>query len=261
MPGQRIQGRLIAWPFVAVLAAYCLFWGGTFPPTYYAEFRVWALIPAFAVVAIWVVVAVRSPAWRPRTALSAAFLGAAAAFLISSAASRYPRLSVEYLALAILLAALYLVLQRLMASDFFRPRMVGLAAVATVVVALAYVAVVVARWIAWWGLVGRLTAPPLRPFFEGLALGNPGAVLTASVLLGAPAIAHLAGGGRAARVGAIAMAAVVAVAAILSGSRAGWLAIGVAIVGTGGLWLAAPGHRATLRALSRSRAAQILVAP
>lgn len=261
MPRQRIQGRLIAWPLVALLAAYYLFWGGTFPATYYAEFRVWALIPAFAVVAIWVVVAVRSPAWRPHTALSAAFLGAAAAFLICSATSRYPRLSVEYLALAILLAALYLILQRLMASDFFRPRMVGVAAVATLVVALAYVAVVAARWITWWGLVGRFTAPPLRPFFEGLALGNPGAVLTATVLLSAPAVAHLAGGGRAARVGAIAMAAVVAVAAILSGSRAGWLAIGVAIVGTGGLWLAAPDRRATLLALSRSRTARILAPP
>ena len=41
-----------------------------------------------------------------------------------------PRFSVEYLALAVLLTPMYVILQRLMADPFFRPRMVGFATLA-----------------------------------------------------------------------------------------------------------------------------------
>src|SRR5437588_284844 len=51
-----------------------------------------------------------------------------------------------------------------------------------------YIQAVVAKWIEWWGLVGRIAAPPLRPEFEYLTFGNPSAVLTMSVLLTIPAI-------------------------------------------------------------------------
>lgn len=258
MPGRGLQGRIVAWPFVAILAAYCLFWGGAWPATYYTNLRIWALIPAFAVVGVWIVIATRSPVWRPSTILAPAFAAAFAAFAICSVTSRFPRFSVEYLALAVLLAALYLILQRLMASDFFRPRMVSFAAIAGMVIGIAYLLIVVPHWITWWGLIGRVAAPPLRPFFEGLTFGNPSAVMTASVLLAAPVVAHLAGGERTSRIGALGVIALAAVVTILSGSRAGWLAIGITVIVVGVLWLAPTEHRASLVGLVRSRSAQML---
>lgn len=102
MSGRAFQGRFLAWVGVALLSAYCLFLGGGWQATYYAAIRIWALIPAFAVVAVWIIVAFRDPTWRPRTVLAPAFAAAFTAFAISTLTSRYPRFSVEYLALAIL---------------------------------------------------------------------------------------------------------------------------------------------------------------
>ncbi len=252
---------MIAWPLLAMLAAYALFWAGAWAPTYYAILRVWALIPAFIAVGIWILVAIRRPAWQPQTVLAPAFAAAFIAYAIATATSRFPRLSVEYLALAILLTALYLLLQRLMASDFFRPRMVGFAAIAGVITGITYLWVIVPHWITWWGLIGHFAAPPLRPFFEGLTFGNPSAVLTATVLLAAPVVAHLGGGSRGAKVAAISVVALSVVVISLSGSRAGWLAIGLAVVVVGTLWLAVPERRAAVLALSRLRVVRLLAGP
>jgi O-antigen ligase len=260
MPGRAFQWRTVTWSAIAVLSAYCLFWGGAWVATYYAELRIWALIPAFAVVATWITVAIRDPAWRPRTVLAPAFAAALAAFTIGTIFSRQPRLSAEYLALAFLLTTLYLILQRLMASPFFRPRMIGFAAIGALLIGIAYLAVTVQRWVVWWDTIGRLAAPPLRPFFEGLTLGNPSAVMTASVLLAAPAVAHLAGGSTWSRVTAVAILVLTGLTSIISGSRAGWLALAIAIVVVGGLWLLAPARRASLVELIRS-AGRIAIVP
>lgn len=259
MPGRAFHWQLLAWLGIAVLSAYCLFWGGAWVATYEVNVRIWALIPAFVVVAIWIVVAVRNQDWRPRTALAPAFAAAFAAFLICTITSRQPRFSVEYLALATLLTALYLILQRLMASPYFRPRMIGFATMAAILIGIVYLGVTVPRWIAWWHTIGHFAAPPLRPYFEGLTLGNPSAVMTASVLLAAPAVAHLSGGSAASRVVAVAALVLAGLTTIISGSRAGWLAIGIAIVLVGGFWLSAPDRRAPLLAMGRSRAGRLAV--
>jgi O-antigen ligase len=261
MPGRGFQGRFIGWAAIAILATYCLFIGGAWAATYYTDLRVLALIPAFAVVAGWIIVAIRDPAWRPRTVLGPGFAAAFTAFAIGTVTSRYPRFSVEYLALAVLLTALYLILQRLMASPFFRPRLIGFAAMAAVATGIAYIAVVVPHWITWWGLIGHLAAPPLRPFFESLTFGNPSAVMTASVLLTTPAVAHLAGGSRGRRAASIGLVGLAAIVTILSGSRAGWLAVGAATLIVGALWLAVPDHRSSLVALARSRSTRIIAVP
>ncbi len=262
MTAQRgFRGRFIAWALVAILAAYCLFWGGAWAATYYADLRVSALIPAFAVVAVWVLIAIRRPSWRPRTVLAPAFAAAFVAFVLCTVTSRNPRFSVEYLALAILLAALYLILQRLMASPFFRPRMIGFTALAAIAIGVAYAAVTIPHWIAWWGLIGRIAPPPLRPGFESLTLGNPSAVLTASVLLTVPAVAYIAGGSRGRVIGALAMIALATAVTLVSGSRAGWLAVGFAVVVVGFLWLVAPERRASIMTLTRSRSARIAAVP
>jgi O-antigen ligase/tetratricopeptide (TPR) repeat protein len=253
-------GRVLAWAGIAVLSTYCLFFAGAWQATYYADLRIWALIPAFAGVAAWIMVAIRYPAWRPRTALGPAFAAAFVVFVLSTLMSRSPRLSAEYLALAVLLTALYLILQRLMASSFFRPRMIGFATVAGILVGVAFLAVTVPHWFEWWGSIGHITAPPLRPAFESLTFGNPSAVMTVSVLLAAPAVAHLwdRRAGMAVSLGIVALAAVVTV---ISGSRSGWLAIAIAGLVVGGLWLAVPEHRSGLVTLMRSRVMRIAAIP
>jgi O-antigen ligase/tetratricopeptide (TPR) repeat protein len=252
---------MIVWPLLAMLAAYCLFYGGGWAATYYAAPRAASLVLAFVAVGAWIVVAARVPSWRPGTVLAPAFAAALTAFAIATITSRAPRLSVEYLALAILLTALYLLLQRLMESDFYRVRLLSFAAIVALLTGVAFILVIVPHWITWWGLIGHFAAPPLRPFFEGLTFGNPSAVLTASVLLAAPVVANLAGRSRGANVAAISVVALSVAVIIMSGSRAGWLAIGLAVVVVGALWLAAPERRAAVLELSRSRIVRLLAVP
>lgn len=261
MPGRPFEWRLIAWIGVAILSTYCLFWAGAWLATYYVEFRVWALIPAFTVVAVWIVVAIRDSTWRPRTVLMPAFIAGSTALVLATILSRQPRVSVEYLALATLLASLYLLLQRLMASAYFRPRMLSFAMIASLLLGLAYVVAVVVHWIPWWESVGQLVAPPLRPQFEGLTLGNPSAVMTASVLLTAPAVAVLMGGSRAHRAGAFGLVALAAVVTLLSGSRAGWLAIAISVLVVAVLSLRPPTRRAAIVRIGRPRAGLLVVGP
>ncbi len=59
-----------------------------------------------------------SPEWRPRSALLPAIGVALASLAASTALSRFPRQSVEYLGYAVILAALYLLLVRILAEPF-----------------------------------------------------------------------------------------------------------------------------------------------
>ena len=254
MQGQRgLQGRFIGSGAVVVLSTYALFIGGAWAPTYSVSLRVLSLILAATGIAIWAIFALRDPCWHPRTALGPAFVAALAAFIVSTLASRFPRLGFEYLAWSIVLSALYLILHRLMASVFFRHRLITFATLAGLVIGVWYLVVVISRWVEWWGLVGRVTAPPLRPGFESLMLGNPSAVMTASVLLALPAVATLLGASRARTALAIVVVVVSLCVVIASGSRAGWLAIALTAVVIGGVWLAAPERRAALTAALGAR--------
>ena len=128
---------------------------------------------------------------------------------------------------------LYLLLVRLWADPFFRPRMGALTVVMCASVCLAYVAVVVGRWVNWWGLIGGLRTPPLRPLFEGLSFGNPSAVMTIALLLLAPAIAHLGLSSVGRRIVVGILIALALIVTLFSGSRTGWVALPIAVGITG----------------------------
>ncbi len=90
-------------------------------------------------------------------------------------------------------------------------------------------------WVHWWETLGRIALPPLRPADEGLTYNSPSAALTMVALLAVPAAATL---GSSTRRGIVALLAVlltiVGVVAVISGSGAGWLALGLtAAVGLG----------------------------
>jgi O-antigen ligase len=240
--------RWVAWAGIALLAAYLVFIGGGWLGIYRSDLRTLTVALAGVVLAIWGVVAWRDPAWRPRSVLAPALLVCGASLAISTAFSRQPRISLEYLGYAVLLFALYLLLVRLMADPFFRARLVALAALMFVALSVEFIGGVVLLWVGWWQTAGAIAQPPLRPAFIGLSYGNPSAVLTMVALLAVPAGAIWATGR--ARLPVLALIAiVVGTVAILSGSRAGWLALAVAL-GAGGLVLLS---RPSTRAWARGR--------
>lgn len=243
--------RRLAWVGLAVLAAYAVFIGGAWFGIYYPALRLMSVVAAGVVLGAWAVLAVRDPAWRPRSALLPAILVCLMSLAISTVVSRRLGISLEYLAYAVLLAALYLLLVQLMEREFFRRRFATLAGLLFVAVVAGYLVFTVVHWANWLRVLGRLTVPPLRPEFESLTFGNPSTVLTMVALLAMPIVAA-ADWTRRRGVGAVVLVlGVVGVVAFISGSRSGWLALAIA----GGVGLAAsllaPSGRAAIRAASR----------
>lgn len=243
--------RWLAWVAIAGLAAYLTFIGGAWLGIYAAPLRLTTMLMASGILAIWLLAGVRSEHWRPRSALMPAILAALASLAISTLFSRVPRVSLEYLGYAVVLAALYLLLVRLMAHPFFVRRLLSLSGLFFVVIVSAYLLLVVWHWIEWWRVLGRVAIPPLRPNFEGLTYLNPSAVLTMAVLLGLPVAGLAKSGSRRGSVAVGLIALSIGLVALLTGSRAGWLAIALALVlGLGAILLHAQG-RAGIAAVGR----------
>jgi len=245
---------LAAWVAVALGIVWLIALGGGFYGIYASELRLVSVVMTAAALVAWAVAAIRDSSWRPRSAIWPALAVPLAAFAITTALSERPRISVEYLAYSILLAALYLLFRALLAHAAFRDRISGISVLLALGIGIAYVAACWGHWIDWWDAVGAMRIPPLRPYSEGLTYGNPSAVLTMSVLLTAAAAAHLGLGSTARRLAVGALVALAAVVTLLSGSRAGWLAVGVAVLVVGAAAVASPGGRRTLGGILRTRA-------
>jgi O-antigen ligase len=242
------RGRLIAWLVIAALATYLLFFGGAWLGLYISDLRILTVTAAAGLLVAWAAVARTNPAWRPRSTLLPAIFAALGSLAISTAFSRFPRVSLEYLGYAVVLAALYLLLVRLFADPFFRNRLIALASVLFVAVVAGYAFLVVRHWVDWWSATGSLSVPPLRPDYESLTYGTPSTVLTVAAMLAVPAIASALGSRRLGLPMAVGILGLVAAIAILTGSRAGWLAIAIAALVTGLGALAEPTARARIRA-------------
>jgi tetratricopeptide (TPR) repeat protein len=241
-----------AW--LAILSAYLVFIGGGWPGIYSVDLRTMSLNLIAAVLAVWFVVALLRPDWRPRSQIFPGLVVCIAVMAISTLLSRQPRLGYDYLAYSVLLVALYFLLVRIFANPTLGPRFMALVVILAIALGITYVIQVVGLWFDWWRLVGRLTPPPLRPQFASLSFGNPSAVMTVSILLALPAIAHLGfrTRGRAITSGVIGMLALFCT--IVSGSRAGWVGLAIGFVIAALIWLALADNRARLRGIVRSRA-------
>lgn len=206
----------LALAYLVVAGGYA----GTFDP----RLRIVSLALSVGVAAVWLLAALGRPALRPRSSLMPGIVASLGALAVATVLARNPRLGIEYLAWAVLVALLYLCLVRLAADDRLRPRLPVILTASGVVVAATYLVVVANDWTALWSLSGRLTTP-LRPAASHLGLGNASgvAMLTLLVLLPA-AIRHgpTAPGRRAVPVLLLALAGIVTIA---SGSRSAWLAL------------------------------------
>jgi tetratricopeptide (TPR) repeat protein len=245
--------------FAAVLAAtaWLVIFGGSFLGIYVAGLRAASVVMTAVALAAWGLVALRHPSWRPRSAIWPALAAPVAAFAVSTLLSRSPRVSAEYFGYTLLLVALYLLLRALLAHASFRERVAAAAVPFALVIGVVYVVACLRYWITWWDLVGAFRLPPLRPLFEGFTYGNPSAVLTMSILLTTAGAAHLGLGTPGRRVVVIGLAALAAIVTLLSGSRAGWLAVGVAVVVVAMAALASAAGRKALRSLVATRTARI----
>ena len=237
----------LAWAGIVVLATYLTFIGGAWLGIYSAPLRILTLLAAGALLVAWLAAGFRSEQWRPRSVLWPAIVAALGSLAISTVFSRVPRMSFEYLGYAVVLAALYLLLVRLMAHPFFQRRLLTLAAMFFGVVSIAFLGLVVKHWIDWWALIGHLAVPPLRPNFEGLTYNNPSAVLTIAVLFAVPAIALIDPATRRGKAAIGVILVVLGGVAFLTGSRAGWLAIALTMVVGAVVAGLDPGVRTTAR--------------
>ena len=162
-------------------------------------------------------------------------------------ASSTPRLGLEYVAWAVLLVGLYLLLVRILATRTARDRIGALAAMLTLVIGLLYVGQVVMFWLQWWSLVDHFAIPPLRPLFASLSLGAPGTVAAVQVLVAVVALAALGIEGRRRRVLAAVLVILTVLVVVLAASRSSWIALAGAVVFTGGIWLITAMDRGSLR--------------
>jgi tetratricopeptide (TPR) repeat protein len=227
---------MVGWFGVVLGAVYLIYIGGAWWGIYSPHLRVATMLLAAFALALWAVIAWRNRAWRPKTAMWPAIIACLGSMAVSTAFSRAPRVSAEYLGYAIVLAALYLMLVRLFASVFFRERLATLATLLFALTAIAFLVRVGGYWAHWWDLLGRIALPPLRPGYEGLTYNNPSAALTMVALLAAPAAATL---GTASKRGIASIAIIlstVAIVAVVSGSRAGWLALALTVLLGAGAW-------------------------
>ena len=184
-----------------------------------------ALIP-------WFVGAIVRPSWRPSSRLMLPIGAILVAYAISTVTSRNQRISLEMLGYAVLLFLVYLLLVTLMRRTAIRGHFERLGLLFCLLVPILYVLQVSLAWIEWWGLVGRVTVPPLRPSYAGLTLGSPNPVATLVLLLGAFSLATTDLRRRAGRVLGVVLTTLVLVAVFLSGSRGAWLGGAVALMAT-----------------------------
>jgi O-antigen ligase len=238
---------LVAWFAIALLLVYLVLIGGAYGGIYAAPIRATTVLLAAAALATWAIAAWRAPARRRLTSFWPCLALAIAALAASTLASGSPRIGLDYVAYAVILAALYALLVALLAQETFRTRLSGLVVILCLSVSGIYLITVMSVWIEWWTLVGRTTMPPLRPAFEGLTYGNPSAAMTMSLLLLAPAVAHV--GFDSVRRSALSVTLVVlaSLVTIVSGSRAGWLGLALGLAITAMAWVGVSSNRVALR--------------
>lgn len=237
-------GRFVAWVLIALGITYALFIGGAPAGVELTQVRLISALVIAVALGCWGFVAIRNPSWRPRSVFLPALTACILSMALSTVTSRSPRVSVEYLAYAVLWAALYLLLVQLLSRPAFQTRILGLASVVGYLIAILFLGAVLVIWVRFWSDLGRITTPPLRPDFETLVFGNPSVVLVMVTLLGAIAVGWTLDFRRRSTALVIGSVILFGATALVSGTRGGWLAIGVGAVGSGIAAVYATGVRA-----------------
>jgi O-antigen ligase len=205
-----------------LVAALLLLFGGGYLslPSMVAKLTFQVL--AVTILGGWLTLALIRPSWRPATPLLLPVLIACGAYSLAFLLSQRPRLSLEPTLGGLAFGLAFLFLTRLLADPWYRRRAGVLLQLVVAFVAVGYVAQVLASWVNWWGLVGRLAIPPLRPEWAGFVYGTPNTV-GVFLILGGPLALVLASQNKGQRRFAWVLGAALALAVLLTGSRAAYL--------------------------------------
>ena len=254
-------GSVLAWFLIVLGVIYLVaLGGGAFIGLYSTPLRIISVATLTIALAVWLVLAWRRPFWRPNSSFALALAVSFAALVITLLLSDRPRLGADYVAYAALLTGAYLLQQRLFAHPFFGPRLGSLAIVLGYALGILYVIRVFSFWIEFWAQVGRLTVPPFRPGFEGLAFGHPGTFATVMILLWLASVAHLGLSTKRSRVVVAVLGLLVIFVVISSGARGAWLGIAVAALAGAAVWLLSHERRQALARHLRSGRVRVGVA-
>jgi O-antigen ligase/Tfp pilus assembly protein PilF len=220
------------WARVAVavsLVAYLLVAGsGAFSRV--MPWRLTTILGLALFMTVWAVGCMISRSWRPRARLAVPVLVVAIAYAASAIASTQQRLSFEPTVFGLGAVAIFLISERLLEREDVRT-LVRIAAIAMVtIVVVGYLASVLVQWVEWWGLVGRLSRPPIRPGSMGFLVGGPNSMAGFPMLIGPLAIAELVRHRRRGKLAAILLAGLILAAAFISGSRGGALGLGAGLI-------------------------------
>ncbi len=234
--------------------------GGSGPLELHRIRLTYDLMAALALIP-WLILAVFRPGWRPSSRLAPAIVACLAVFTVSTVTSREPRLSVEMLGYAILLAELYLLLVALLRRPPLRLHLERMALVMCVLVCVLYLIQAFQAWFVWWDAVGRIAIPPLRPGYLGLSLGAPIPLATLVLLLGTFGLATSQLRGRTGRAAIVVVLILVAATVLVTASRGAWLGTAAGLAVTFAAVAARPEAResALRRLRSRWTAVAVLV--
>gem|GEM_PF-1457458 len=209
---------------LSFVVAYLLMFGGTSEGMVTPEIRIVSLGIATLAFGGWVAVAWHNPEWRPRSALLPVMVAALVVMGVSAALSRSPRVGAESVAQAVILGGGYLLLVEILRRPSLRSRVLFVASAVGIIISIGYLAEVLSEWDLFWTLAGPASTPPLRPDYASLFYGNPSPMLAMAVLLGAVLVGSVPSSRRGAAVAAVG-ALVALIAALLTGTRAGWLGV------------------------------------
>ncbi len=221
--------RILAWAAILVAGIFFMTAGGTYPGIASVQARIVAQVLSYAILGGWLVLAIMRPAWRPTTPLFGPVMLASGAYAVAALFSQRPRLSLEPTLAGFGFALAFLFLTRLLARPWFGPRIAAVMILGTAIAAVGYIIQVTALWVEWWGLVGAVALPPLRPDFAGFVFGSPNLVATFLFIVGplAVVLVHERTGRRWI---AMLLAVASAIAVFLTGSRGAYLGAALAVV-------------------------------
>jgi len=215
--------RSITWVGTVLAMVFFMVVGGGWYGLYLVDLRVATLVLGLMVLIGWTIAVVRDRTWAPSTSMWPAIAAVLVSLAASTITSREPRISAQFLAYSVVLVALYLLLVRMLAIESTRRTILSVSSMLFVGLTVLYVASNLWHWVDWWASIGHLAVPPLRPEFESLTYGNPSAVLTMVALLAVPTLAQTPPTRQ--RTVGLVVGVALAIVALISGSRAGWVAI------------------------------------
>lgn len=223
----RIDLRPLTWAVLLAGGLFVLDIGGWYGNLNDQPSRMATQIATYVILGGWLLIAALRPSWLPRTPLARPVTAAAAVFALTGLLSQRPRLSLESTLTGLAVGALFLLVSRLASEPWFRTRLRAILVGIPIVVSVAYVVQVALTWVEWWGLVGGVSLPPLRPGWAGLLFGSPNLIATVLLITGPLAVSII---WQRHRRSAVAVGGLFVLATALSGSRSALVGIALLVI-------------------------------